>query len=253
VAPALSIGAAAAGGLFDDEDPRTEVGAADREAGHDAPWNATIAREAGGAFDFWCVHTYVVEPTDARSRLGARVRRTLDALRAVDGRACAVTEHGFFLGADTLRNALASIDVALACDERGALFAARHLLIEDDPSGPFATCAALLGPERTETPAYHATRMAAEALSGRRVPCEGALVTAEHDALAAVFTVHEGATVALALPAGRWRGEVQRLTAPDLDAREVTPTRTAVEAEEELVVTVRHPAVVRITLRRAQG
>jgi hypothetical protein len=251
IAPSLKMGAAAAGGLFDDEDPRTEVGAADREAGDPLPWNPTLVRDAGDAFDFWCAHTYVVEPTDARSRLGARTGQTLDALRALDGRACAVTEHGFFLGADTLRNAMASIDVVLACAARDALFAARHLLIEDDPDGPFATCAALLGPTRRLTPAYRATRMAVEALAGDRIACEGALVTIERDRLGAVFTVLAGADVTLALPPGRWRGELRVLGDRDLDAREPSLDVRAVECEGALGATIPHPAVVSVTLHRA--
>lgn len=250
VDPSMRIGAAALGGLFDDEDPRDAVAATDAEEGSDAPWNPTLCALAGDAFDFWCAHVYVVEPTEARSRLSDRVDATLAALAAVDARPCALTEHGFFLGADTLRNAVASAQVLAVCAARDALYAARHLLIEDDPTGPFASCAAILGPDRRRTPAWHATRMIAEVLAGRVVPCDGAVATVADGAIALAVGARHGGLARVALPPGVWQGEAKVLCDNDIDAREVAPTRLAVRASGELQVTLPGPSVLALSLRR---
>jgi hypothetical protein len=250
VDPSMRIGAAALGGLFDDEDPRDAVAATDAEEGSAAPWNPTLRALAGDAFDFWCAHVYVVEPTEARSRLAARVDATLAALGEIDGRPCALTEHGFFLGADTLRNAIASAQVVAVCAARDALYAARHLLLEDDPTGPFASCAAILGPDRRRTPAWHATRMIAEALEGRVVPCAGAVASAAEGTIGLALGARHAGLARIALPPGRWRGEASVLSDHNVDAREVAPARTEVQASGELRVPLPGPSVLAVTLRR---
>lgn len=80
----LQIGACAIGGLFEHEDPETAIGAADDELGTHDPWNPRLLGVAGHAFDFWILHPYVVEPTDARLGLGRRIERNVCALRSLD-------------------------------------------------------------------------------------------------------------------------------------------------------------------------
>lgn len=71
-----------------------------------------------------------------------------------------------------MMNALVSIDVIRVAIEQRLLMAVRHLLIEDDPSGPFANAAAILGPSLEKTPAYHATKLATELIGCTHVPSE---------------------------------------------------------------------------------
>lgn len=244
IAPGLRIGAAAAGGLFEHEDARREVGAADAEAGTHDPWNLRLLADAGDAFDLWVAHPYVIEPTDARLRLGARVAKCLGELRALDARPVAVTEYGFMFGGDTVRNAVASVDAVRAAAEHGAAFALRHLLIEDDPGGPFATSALVLGPDRRRTPAWHATRLLAETLGGRRVPVEGALACRDGGRLGVVTACADGVALSVRLPPGRWRAAVTTATGADLDAREVTVASWERAVEGALDLDAAGPAVL---------
>jgi hypothetical protein len=215
--PDVKIGACAIGGLFDHEDPETAIGAADDELGTHDPWNPRLLGLAGHAFDHWILHPYVVEPTDARLHLGERIRRNVRALRNLDPlRPIAITEHGFLLGGDTMMNALVSIDVLRVAIEERLLMALRHLLIEDDPSGPFANAAAILGPELTRTPAWHATKLATALIGLHHVESEQGVVRS--------IVTREGASLLYRLDRGEpievpARGRCTLLRAESLESR----------------------------------
>jgi hypothetical protein len=227
--PAIKIGACAVGGLFDHEDPRTEHGAND-----DEPWNPRLLADAGEAFDHWVLHPYVVEPTDARLRLGERVRRNVQALRELDPRPIAITEHGFLLGGDTMMNALVTLDVLRVAIEERVLMSLRHLLIEDDPSGPFANAAAILGKDQRLTPAYHAMRAIAPLRGMHMVPTpRGIAAVGDGAAMLVLYTLGEPLDVTVTAPSG-FAGTCTMLAAEGLASHSITTTTVPFDGRVQL-------------------
>ena len=102
-------------------------------------------------------------PTACGSRTSSAT--AIDAIHALGGtQSFAVTEFGTLYDGDTQLNALISADFVRVAAERGVLANLRHILIEDQPSGLFATSAAILGDTHLQTPGYYAMASLAEAL-----------------------------------------------------------------------------------------
>ena len=241
VAPSLRIGAPATSQYDGSSDAMTAVGDVDVRAGGD-PWNARLVADAGGAFDFWILHPYDFSVDDeARMHLAERLRKTVrDLKRAAPDKPVAVTEFGFLFGGGTLLNALVTADMTRVAIEEQLLLDVRHILIEEDPRGPFADSAAI-GPGDAEKPGYYAAQLLAAQLLDTAVPLagvrDGALVPdgtlvalATRDAatrrLAVVVIdrrLDDGAArqVRLTLPPGAWSAHATTLGGDTLAATTV--------------------------------
>lgn len=247
------------------QDPATAVSVVDSERGTRDAWNPTMVELAGAYFDFWVVHTYSVGMDVSRLRLADEMRHTVERLRTLSDHAVAVTEFGTFFDSGTLMNALLSADFVRVAVEERLLMNLRHLLIEDLPSGLFATSAAILGPEHRLMPGYHAMRL----MSGLRAlavpvtssePNVAVLATSADDRAALTIAIidrrYEGAalTVRVPLPAGRFTGELSVLSGLSLmsDDSEVTIARNSIEGEGFVDVTLPLHGLLVIDLTRRQ-
>src|SRR5262249_26048792 len=81
----------------------------------------------------------------------------------------AVTEYGFLIGGGTMMNVVATADVVRVAVEERAIVALRHVLIEDDPTEPFAESAEILGATHAEQPSFQAMKRIAETLQNKAV------------------------------------------------------------------------------------
>ncbi len=247
------------------QDPATAISPVDAQHATNEAWNPTLVALAGEHFDFWVVHTYSVGMDETRVRLADELRHTVERLRTLSDHPVAVTEFGTLFDSGTLMNALISADFVRVAVEERLVMNLRHLLIEDVPSGLFATSAAILGLEHRLMPGYHAMALLATALREQAVPAGGpeaevkvlATRTAARDALgiALVDRRYEGQTmrVRIPLPAGAWRGRLSVLAGASLTAADsaVTLETTTVEASNSIDVTLPLHALVVLDLSGA--
>lgn len=265
VDPDIAIGVAAMSEFGREDDAATAVALHDQETG--AAWNPTLCERAGEAFDFFALHPYdFTTRTGARLALAERTRQVVHGLRALaPDKAIALTEYGTLFDAGTLLNALITADMVRVAVEEQLLMALRHILIEDDPGGPFAESAAILGAERRLTPGYHAVRMLAATLAEVAVPVapgiDGleALATrsAAGDRAGVVFIDkrREGGPmpVEVALPDGRWTGTVTTLTGASVTARDLELTTAGVAGSGAITATVPPLSLVAIAVALSRG
>src|SRR6185312_2121445 len=171
VDPAILVGAPALTDVLGIQmDPATAVSDVDKNAGTGDAWNPTLLALAGSDFDFFVLHIYDFTSQPTRVRLADELADTVDQLRALGGtQSFAVTEFGTLFDCDTQLNALISADFVRVAAEQGVVANLRHILIEDEPSGLFATSAAILGADHTLTPGYHAMASLAAALQPQAV------------------------------------------------------------------------------------
>jgi len=126
----------------------------------------------------------------------------------------------------------------------------RHILIEDQPSGLFATSAAILGDTHLQTPGYHAMAMLADALQPVAVdvssPEPQVTVLATRDdatdtlgiAVIDRRLVQKPIELALPLPAGQWTGTQTIESADSLTSSDVQLDQTPVDARGQLAFTL---------------
>ncbi|MEO7092777.1 MAG: hypothetical protein ABI175_05970 [Polyangiales bacterium] len=194
VDPAMKIGASAYSSFDGVSDAAKEIGELDRKMGSSDAWNARLVEGAGDSFDFFVLHPYDFSGKDSRLQLGERLRKTVhDLRRLAPGKAIAVTEFGFLLGGDTLMNAVVAADFVRIATEEQLLMSLRHILIEDDETGPFASSAAILGPEHATQPGFHVMKQLASTLQTTSVP----VATSIPDVTA--FATRDAAGVTLAI------------------------------------------------------
>jgi hypothetical protein len=255
------IGAAAMTSFAGDEDVATVVAEHDTATG-DA-WNPRLVADAADSFDAFVLHPYDFAGADERVFLAERARTEGRRLRelAPDKR-IAVTEFGTLFDADSMLGALVTADFTRVALEEDWLLRMRHILIEDDPTGPFATSAAVLGPEHRRTPGWEVSRLLAAGVLTARVPATTDAPTADDD-LAVLATRSDDGTelaalvidrrigadatplaAALALPAGCWTGTATTLDAPFLTSPEVTVTDTPVDSTGTVDFTIAPTSIV---------
>ncbi|HUQ08467.1 MAG TPA: hypothetical protein VM261_38515, partial [Kofleriaceae bacterium] len=252
VDPDVTIGAAAMTSFAGDEDVGAVVAEHDTATG-DA-WNPRLVADAGDSFDAFVLHPYAFTSSDDRVRLAERARTEGRRLRelAPDKR-IAVTEFGTLFEADSMLAAIITADFTRVAIEEDWLLRMRHILIEDDPTEPFAASAAILGPEHQHTPGWEASRLLARGVLGTRVDATIATPHADDDIVVlATRTAGElgdpatelaalvidrrtsaDATplaAALELPPGCWTGTTTTIDAPFLTSVDVTVTDTPVSA-----------------------
>ncbi|MBZ0235560.1 MAG: hypothetical protein K8M05_24735, partial [Deltaproteobacteria bacterium] len=246
VDPSVTIGAAAMTSFAGDEDVATVV--AEHDAATGDAWNPRLVADAADSFDAFVLHPYDFAGSDDRVRLAERARAEGRRLRelAPDKR-IAVTELGTLFDADSMLGALVTADFTRVALEEDWLVRMRHILIEDDPTGPFATSAAVLGPDHRHTPGWEASRLLVSGVLATRVPTTLA-TTAPTDDIVVLATRSTDATelaalvidrrtgadavplpAALALPAGCWTGTVTTIDAPFLTSLDVTVTEAPIE------------------------
>lgn len=258
VDPEVIVGAAAMSDFAAESDVATAVANNDLATG-DA-WNPRLLADAGDAFDAWILHPYDFSALDERITLAERARAVSRDLVALDaGKRIAVTEFGTLFDGDTLLSAVLAADfVRVAIEERWQVLM-RHILIEDDPDEPFATSAAILGPEHERTPAWHVAHLLATHLEDTAVPVEST------EDLVVLATRGDGVTVVLIdrrvvpsdpvlevevrLPAGAWTGTATTITAPALTSRDITIDETEVTGDSAVTVAVPPMSVTVIALR----
>jgi hypothetical protein len=167
IAPSLQIGACATSQYDGTSDAMAAVGDVDAKLDGD-PWNARLLSDARAAFDFFILHPYDFSTDDdSRLRLGDRLRKTIHDLRAAaPDKAVAVTEFGFLFGGGTLENALMTADVIRVAIEESLVMNVRHILVENEPNGPFADNAAITAPAGTRAPGYFAAQLMTSAFGG---------------------------------------------------------------------------------------
>jgi hypothetical protein len=136
------------------------VGDVDAANGSGDAWNARLLSDAPAAFDFFVLHPYdFTVDDDARIRLAERARKTVRDLRATaPDKQVAITEYGFLFNGGTLLNAIVTADMTRMAIEEQLLLCVRHILIETDPTGPFADSAAI-GPSLALEPGYLASSL----------------------------------------------------------------------------------------------
>ena len=238
VAPSLRIGAAATSQYDGTSDAMTAVGDVDARAGGDA-WNARLVSDAKPAFDFFVLHPYDFSTDDdARLHLADRLRKTIHDLRAAaPDKGVAVTEFGFLFGGGTLLNALVTADVTRVAIEEKLELSVRHILVEDEPNGPFADSAAIAAPSGARSPGYYAAQLVATSLAGNAVALPGlsdgklvadgslvALATSDGDAVAVLLVDRRLAdsaparVVRLTLPRAGMTADSTTLSGASLDA-----------------------------------
>lgn len=258
VDPDVTIAAAAMTSITGTADVATVVAEHDTATG-DA-WNPRLVADAGDAFDAFVLHPYDFAAADDRVRLAERARtegRRL--LELAPGKRIAVTEFGTLFDADSMLAALVTADFTRVALEENWLVRMRHILIEDDPTEPFATSAAVLGPGHRHTPGWEASRLLARGILATRVPATltttddiVVLATRSTDATelaALVIDRRIGADAAplaaeLALPAGCWDGAVTTIDAPFLTSLDVTVTDTPVRSNDTVEFTIAPTSVV---------
>jgi hypothetical protein len=184
-------------------------------------------------------------------RLADQLGDAIDAIHALGGtQAFAVTEFGTLYDGDTQLNALISADFVRVAAERGVLANLRHILIEDQPSGLFATSAAILGDTHLQTPGYYAMAALAEALQpvavGWSSPQPEIEVLATHDDATQTLGIavidrrlaQTPIELALPLPAGTWHGTQTIESADSLTSSQVTVDQTNIDANGTLGLTL---------------
>jgi hypothetical protein len=171
VDPSIHVGAAAYSSFDGTSDATKELGDVDRRTTTNDPWNARLVHDAGSAFDLFVLHPYDFGDGDSRLLLAEHMRRVMHDLRSLDAsKGFAVTEYGFLIGGGTMMNVVATADVVRVAVEERAEVALRHVLIEDDPSEPFADSAEMLGAAHEEQPSFQAMRLMTETLQNKAVP-----------------------------------------------------------------------------------
>jgi hypothetical protein len=256
--PELLIGAPAYASYDGTSDAVAELGDVDRELGTGDGWNARLIADAGEAFDFFVLHPYDFSTTDSRSRLADRMRKVITDLRTLaPAKRIAVTEFGFLIGGGTLRSGLCAADVLRVAAEEDVLMTLRHILIEDDPSGPFAESAAILGPERTRTPGYLVMELLARTLGDAWQPAQSSaedlVVLATRDAIVLLdrrVDAIDVRTVSVPWP-GAASGTQTTITGRHLDviAADVAVTTAPIAGRDLLLVQVPPGALVVLELR----
>ena len=261
--PAIQVGAPALTDVLGIQmDPATAISDVDRNLATGDAWNPTLLALAGADFDFFILHLYDFSSTPDRVRLADQLGQAIDAIRALGGtQAFAVTEFGTLYDGDTQLNALISADFVRVAAERGVLANLRHILIEDQPSGLFATSAAILGDTHLQTPGYYAMATLAAALQPVAVAWSSPQAQIEVLATRDDATQTLGIAVidrrleqtpielALPLPPGAWHGTQTLESADSLTSPDVSVAATDVTASGTLPLTLpaNGLAVVRLT------
>ena len=250
--PAIRVGAPALTDVLGMAmDPATAISDVDRDLATGDAWNPTLLAVAGADFDFFVLHIYSFSSSPERVRLADELAQTIDALHALGGsQSFAVTEFGTLFDGDTQLNALISADFVRVAAEHGVLASLRHILIEDQPSGLFATSAAILGDTHLLTPGYHAMAALAGALQPVAVawqsPQPQVVVLATRDdatqtlGIAVIDRRLEPTPVdlALPLPPGHWHGTQVIEAADSLTSADIQLERTDIDASGELAFTL---------------
>jgi hypothetical protein len=263
VDPSIRVGAPALTDVLGIQmDPATAISDVDANLATGDAWNPTLLAVAGADFDFFVLHIYDFSSTPDRVRLADKLAQAIDALHALGGsQSFAVTEFGTLFDGDTQLNALISADFVRVAAEHGVLANLRHILIEDQPSGLFATSAAILGDSHLLTPGYFAMAALAETLQPVAVawtsPLPQIVVLATRDettqtlGIAVVDRRLEQTPVELALPLppGPWSGTQTIESADSLTSPDVRIERTDIDAGGELTFTLpaNGLAIVRLT------
>lgn len=250
VAPDIEIGVPA---LVDDlgQALPAATAVAANDAATQTPWNPTIL---ASDFDTWIVHLYRYDADLDRVRFGDQVRDALRDLKTLaPARRVAITEFGFLLDADTQLGALVTADVVRVAVEEGAVELLRHILIEDDPSGPFATSAAILGGDHERTPAYHALVMLAAALQPVAVKAAGiddeVTVLATRDEAGTTLGVAvidrriaptEAVELDVPLPPGSWSGSATTLAGVAPEVSELHSGHITLPPSGLVVISLKH-------------
>ncbi len=158
--PSLLIGAPATSQYDLSSNALDAVGDVDAASGSGDPWDRRLLSDAPDAFDFFVLHPYdFTVDDDARIVLAERARKTIHDLRGVaPDKQVAITEYGFLFNGGTLLNAIVTADMTRMAIEEQLLLCVRHILIETDPTGPFADSAAI-GPSLAEEPGYLASAL----------------------------------------------------------------------------------------------
>jgi hypothetical protein len=234
VDPAIRLGAPAYSPYDGTSDAASAIGDADRHAGRTQPWNATLVSTAASGFDFFVLHPYdfgVLD--DDRLVLAERLRKTVKDLRALaPDKAIAITEFGFLFGGSTQIDAVMSADMVRVAVEERLELCLRHILIEDDPHGPFADSAAILGPDHTRTAPYQVMQRLAASLQATAVPIAstadpGLVMLATRDDAGATLgvvlidrrpTALAPLRVTMTLMPGRFTGTATLVSAPTLES-----------------------------------
>jgi hypothetical protein len=252
VDPAILVGAPALTDVLGVQmDPATAVSEVDSQLQTGDAWNPTLLSVAGSSFDFFVLHIYDFGSAPDRVRLADELAHTIDQLRSLGGtQSFAITEFGTLFDADTQLNALVSADFVRVAAEHGAIANLRHILIEDQPSGLFATSAAILGEQHTLTPGYHAMAALADAMQPIGVayqsPEPEVVVLATRDEATqslgiAVIDRRLAQTpieLALPLPPGHWRGTRTIQSAPVVTDADVSIDRVEIDADAQLTLSL---------------
>jgi hypothetical protein len=250
--PAIRVGAPALTDVLGIQmDPATAISDVDHNLATGDAWNPTLLALAGADFDFFILHIYDFSSTPDRVRLADQLDQAIDAIHALGGtQSFAVTEFGTLYDGDTQLNALISADFVRVAAERGVLASLRHILIEDQPSGLFATSAAILGDTHLQTPGYHAMAALAAALQpiavGWSSPEPEIKLLATHDDAAHTLGItvidrrldQTPIELALPLPPGAWLGSQTIESAEFLTSPDVTVDQTDVDTTSELRFTL---------------
>ena len=249
--PAILVGAPALTDVLGIQmDPATAISDVDSTMATGDAWNPTLLALAGSDFDFFVLHIYDFGSKPERVRLADQLAQSIDALGALGGaKSFAVTEFGTLFDGDTQLNALISADFVRVAAERGVLANLRHILIEDQPSGLFATSAAILGDTHLQTPGYHAMAALADALQPVAVaassPTDVTVLATRDDAThtlgIAVIDRRLAAKpidLALPLPPGHWHGTQTIESADSLTSADVQIDQTDLDATGQLTFTL---------------
>ncbi len=252
VDPAILVGAPALTDVLGMQmDPATAISEVDQNLATGDAWNPTLLALAGADFDFFVLHIYDFSSTPDRVRLADALAQSIDALHALGGnQSFAVTEFGTLFDGDTQLNALISADFVRVAAEKGVLANLRHILIEDQPSGLFATSAAILGDTHLQTPGYHAMAALAAALQPNAVtatsPQPQVTVLATRDDATQTLGIavidrrlaQTPIELAIPLPPGHWHGTQVLESADSLTSADVQVEQTPVDASGRLTFTL---------------
>jgi hypothetical protein len=252
VDPTILVGAPAFTDVLGNQtDPATAIADVDRTLGTGDAWNPTLLALAGSDFDFFVLHIYDFTFAPTRVRLADQLAHTIEQLRSLGGtQAFAVTEFGTLVDCDTQLNALISADFVRVAAEQGVLANLRHILIEDEPSGLFASSGAILGADHLLTPGYHAVASLAAALQSTAVAWDATvpevMVLATRDdatrtlGIAVIDRRLEPTAVdlALTLPPGHWRGTQTIQAADALTGTDIRIDTSDVDASGRLTFTL---------------
>ena len=259
--PAILVGAPALTDVLGIHmDAATAVSDVDTMMATGDAWNPTLLQVAGADFDFFVLHIYDFGSKPERVRLADQLVQSMDELD-LGGKPFAVTEFGTLFDGDTQLNALISADFVRVAAERGVLANLRHILIEDQPSGLFATSAAILGDTHLQTPGYHAMAALAGALQPVAVatssPIDVTVLATRDDATGTLGIAvidrrlaQKPIELAVPLPAGHWHGTQMIESADSLTSTDVQLDQTEVDVSGQLAFTL--PASGLAVFRLAQ-